>query len=77
MPTGHFNLTVFQQLEHLFLDHNPATDPEDGVVLAEIPCPLTEQNLAILQGLINPEVSHSSDKDLYIETLNLVQTLSN
>ncbi|KAL0965978.1 hypothetical protein UPYG_G00288970 [Umbra pygmaea] len=65
----------FEPLEHLFQDHRDNPDPEDGVVVAEIPSPLSDHNLGVLQGLINPLASTLSDKELYIQALELVQRL--
>ncbi len=41
-------------MEQLCQQQTSDTDPEDGVVVPEIQCPLSEQSLAILQGLIDP-----------------------
>lgn len=61
--------------EALFLEQCVDPDPDDGVVVSEIPCPLSDLNLAILQGLINPMTSTLSHRELYIQTLDLVQRL--
>lgn len=63
-------------MEHLLGEHCSDADPEDGVVASEIPCPLSDVKLAVLQGLINPLTSALNDQELYIETLDLVQRLS-
>ncbi|KAL0964268.1 hypothetical protein UPYG_G00321540 [Umbra pygmaea] len=65
----------FEPLEHLFQDHGYNPDPEDGVVVTEIPTSLSDHNLGVLQGLINPLASTLSDKELYIQALDLVQRL--
>lgn len=69
------NLAVFQTMEDLFRDQCVDADPDDGVVVSEIACPLSDLNLAVLQGLINPRTSTLSQRELYIQTLDLVQRL--
>lgn len=71
------NFFYFQAVEHLFQDHCSDGEPDDGgVVVSEITSPLSEQNLTALQGLVNPVTSTLSDRELYIQTLHLVQSLS-
>ncbi|KAF3859015.1 hypothetical protein F7725_021414 [Dissostichus mawsoni] len=64
-----------EQMELLYQDNCTDPGPEDGVVVPEIPCPLADLNLAVLQGLINPKTSTLSARELYIQTLELVQRL--
>ncbi|XP_076858392.1 uncharacterized protein LOC143512217 isoform X1 [Brachyhypopomus gauderio] len=64
-----------ESVEHLFPDYCTDADPEDGVIVSEIPCPLPDQKLSILQRLINPVTSAMSHKELYIQTLDVVQML--
>uniref|UniRef100_A0A1A8RMV9 Zgc:174680 n=1 Tax=Nothobranchius rachovii TaxID=451742 RepID=A0A1A8RMV9_9TELE len=65
-----------EAVEHLFQDYSFYADLEDGgVVVSEIPSPLSEENLAVLQGLVNPTTSPLSDQELYVQTLQLVQIL--
>lgn len=62
-------------MEHLLWDHCTDVDPEDRVVVSEITCPLPDQNLAVLQGLLNTMTLTLSERELYIQTLDLTQTL--
>ncbi|KAG5270749.1 hypothetical protein AALO_G00196220 [Alosa alosa] len=51
-------------------------DLEDGVVVTEIPCPLSDTNFAVLEETINPLHSTLCHTDLYIQTFDLVQRLN-
>ncbi|XP_057187724.1 uncharacterized protein zgc:174680 [Triplophysa rosa] len=62
-------------MEQLFQEQTSDTDPEDGVVVPEIHCSLSDQNLAVLHGLINPLTSPLNDQELYLQTLSIVQRL--
>lgn len=66
-------LPVFQPLEALFMEQCVDADLDDGVVVSEILSPLSDP--AILRGLINPMTSTLSHRELYIQTLDLVQRL--
>ncbi|MED6290334.1 hypothetical protein CHARACLAT_012007 [Characodon lateralis] len=66
-----------EALEHLFQDHCSDAEPDDeGAVVSAIMSPLSEQNLTLLQGLVNPVTSALGDRELYIQTLYLVQILN-
>lgn len=62
-------------MEQLCQQQTSDTDPEDGVVVPEIQCPLSEQSLAILQGLIDPLTSSLNDRELYVQSLDIIQRL--
>ncbi|XP_063042090.1 uncharacterized protein zgc:174680 isoform X1 [Engraulis encrasicolus] len=49
--------------------------PEDGVVVPEIACPLSQRNLLVLQETIDPNASPLCRKGLYAQTRRLVHTL--
>ncbi|NP_001108034.1 uncharacterized protein LOC100136843 [Danio rerio] len=63
-----------ETLEHL-CQQQTDTDPEDGVVVPEIQCPLSEQSLALLQGLIDPLTSSLNNRELYVQSLDIIQRL--
>ncbi|MEQ2299740.1 hypothetical protein AMECASPLE_018169 [Ameca splendens] len=66
-----------EALEHPFQDHCSDAEPDDeGAVVSAIMSPLSEQNLTLLQGLVNPVTSALGDRELYIQTLHLVQILN-
>uniref|UniRef100_A0A9J7YV53 Integrase core domain-containing protein n=1 Tax=Cyprinus carpio carpio TaxID=630221 RepID=A0A9J7YV53_CYPCA len=62
-------------IEQLCQQQTSDTPLEDGVVVPEIQCPLSEQSLAILQGLIDPLTSSLNDRELYVQSLDIIQRL--
>lgn len=66
-------------VEHLFqevtVNRDTEDDDDDGVVVPEIYCPLSDQKLAVLHGLINPLTSALNDWALYLQTLDVIQRL--
>lgn len=64
-----------QIIEQLCQQQTSDTDPEDGVVVPEIQCPLSEQSLAVLQGLIDPLTSSLNYRELYVQSLDIIQRL--
>jgi len=76
----HFDLLnvalILQIIEQLCQQQTSDTDPEDGVVVPEIQCPLSEQSFAVLQGLIDPLTSSLNYRELYVQSLDIIQRLS-
>ncbi len=63
-------------VEQLFQEEIVDNDTEDdGVVVPEICCSLSDQILAVLHGLINPLTSPLNDRELYLQTLDVIQRL--
>ncbi len=63
-------------VEQLFQEEIVDNDTEDGgVVVPEICCSLSDQKLAVLHGLINPLTSPLNDRELYLQTLDVIQRL--
>ncbi|XP_065107367.2 uncharacterized protein [Paramisgurnus dabryanus] len=62
-------------IEQLCQQQTSDTDPEDGVVVPEIQCPLSEHSLAVLQGLIDPLTSSLNYRELYVQSLDIIERL--
>lgn len=62
-------------VEQLFQEEIVDNDTEDGGVVVPEICSLSDQILAVLHGLINPLTSPLNDRELYLQTLDVIQRL--
>ncbi|KAM6952077.1 uncharacterized protein PEZ65_009296 [Lycodopsis pacificus] len=68
VPVPEPDLQEILQAEHL---HDEEPDPEHGVIVAEMPCPMSAEGLAAVQQ-VNPTVDSSSfGRDIYMHVLQL------
>ncbi|KAJ7985714.1 hypothetical protein DPEC_G00343330 [Dallia pectoralis] len=68
-------MSLLQMVEQLFQEETSENDPEDSVVVPEIHCPFSIQKLAVLHGLINPLTSPLDDRELYVQTIHIIERM--